>query len=158
MATLTAISNLHKKTIAIAPNSDAGNNEIFESLKDFSQKFDFIQMYRNLPREAFLGLLKYSGVLVGNSSSGVIEASYFDIPVVNIGIRQKDRERGDNVIDVPRVSEKIIQKAVKTALTSKKKKFTAQKIYGNGNSGKFIAKKLSSIKITKKLIQKQIHY
>ena len=77
-------------------------------------------MFKSIPREDFLGFLKYSGVLVGNSSSGMIEASYFGIPVINVGIRQKGRQRGKNVVDVKhssneiyKVIEKIMEKSTK---------------------------------------------
>ena len=89
---LHSILNLEKTTIMISPNSDAKSNVIQEKLREFSKKYDLLNFYINLPRQDFLGLLKYCGVLVGNSSSGIVEASYFSIPVVNIGIRQLGRE------------------------------------------------------------------
>ncbi len=74
--------------------------KFFKHLKKAANDSLFIHLYPNIPRNDFLGLLKHCGALVGNSSSGIIEASYFKIPVVNIGIRQKNREKGNNVIDV----------------------------------------------------------
>jgi len=97
-------------------------------------------------------------VQVGNSSSGLIEGSYFNIPVVNIGIRQKNRERGKNVIDVPVESSSYIQKAILKALNLKKSKSSNVRIYGNGNASKKIVGILEKIKLDKKLIQKQIFY
>jgi len=97
---LKAIIKLKNPTIAIAPNSDAGSDIIFKYLKEYSKKFNFIQLYANLPRKDFLSLLKNVGVLIGNSSSGLIEAGFFGTPVINIGIRQKNREHGKNVIDI----------------------------------------------------------
>src|SRR3972149_12176837 len=67
--TLKAIKKLNKTTIAIAPNSDVGNSQIFKQLKSFSRKYPFITLYPTVPRNDYLGMLKYSGVLVGNSSS-----------------------------------------------------------------------------------------
>lgn len=154
---LNAIIMTKKPTIVISPNSDAGNKMIFKSLKLYSKKYDFIKTYPSIPRNEFLGLLKYCGVLVGNSSSGIIEASHFDIPVVNIGIRQKDREKGQNVIDVLNISTGDIHKAILRAFMKKhivKKKI----IYGNGTSSKKIVKHLERITLDKKLIQKQIYY
>ncbi len=66
----------------------------------------------------FLGLLKNCGVLVGNSSSGIIEASYFQIPVINIGIRQNDRERGKNIVNIPEFSTKLIYSTINKSLKS----------------------------------------
>jgi len=156
---LKAILKFKKPIIVIAPNSDAGNAEIFNKIKEYLEKNKEMKMYENVPREDFLGLLKNCGVLVGNSSSGIIEGSYFDIPVVNIGIRQEGRERGYNVIDVPKVSELDIQKAVKKAFNHNKlKKNKKKNVYGNGKASKKIVKYLSQIKLDNKLIQKQINY
>lgn len=159
LATLKAIAKVKKPTIAIAPNSDAGNKKIFEYLESFSRKYNFIRMYRNLPRSDYLGFLANSGVLVGNSSSGMIEASYFNIPVVNIGIRQKNRERGENVIDVKDVSIDSIYLAILKALrTRKKRKFLQHSLYGTGVASKKIVNHLEKIKLNKELIQKQLSY
>jgi len=156
LQTLTAIKNLGIKTIAIAPNSDPGNTPIFNALKTFAKKYDFLDFYENVPRSDFLGFLKYGGVLVGNSSSGMIEASYFNIHVVNIGIRQKGRERGLNVIDVENSKDAIftaIRKSLKKNINKKN-----GKIYGNGHAAKKIVKYLEKIRITNDLLQKQIEY
>ena len=155
---LNAIVKLQKTTIAIAPNSDAGNYEIFEQLKIISKKYDFVKLFSNIPRKDYLGLLKNCGVLVGNSSSGIIESGFYNTPVVNIGIRQKFRERGNNVIDVEDNSTKKIYSAIKKSLENKMRKNNRKMIYGNGNSSKKIVKHLEKIQITDKLLQKKIIY
>lgn len=156
--TLKAIKKLKKVTICILPNSDAGNFEIFQELKKAAKDCSFMELYSNMPRNDFLGLLKHCGVLVGNSSSGIIEASYFKIPVVNIGIRQKNREKGSNVIDVDHNSN-LIYDAINKIINSKtKQKQKTGYIYGNGNASKKIVNILETILINDKLIQKQIIY
>lgn len=157
--TLKAIAKMQKPTIAIAPNSDAGNKSIFKHLIIFSKKFGFIKLYPTLPRDDFLGMLHHGGVLVGNSSSGLIEASYFNIPVVNIGIRQKNREKSKNVIDVDGSDSNTIYNAIMTALKNKKeKKFKSEKIYGDGTASKKIVKYLEKISSNSDLVQKQLFY
>ncbi len=156
--TLKAIIKFKKTTIAIAPNSDTGNKEIFQKLEHYAKKYQFIKLYKNLPRSDFLGMLKYCQVLVGNSSSGIVESMYFKIPVVNIGIRQQGRERGNNVINVGNNSTILIHKAIKNALITKKRYLKNSYIYGRGNSSKKIVRILEKIKIDKNLIQKQIFY
>ncbi len=154
--TLKAIVKIGESTIAIAPNSDAGNKIIFKHLRTFSKKYDFIKMYNTLPRKDFLGLLKYCGVLVGNSSSGMIEASYFDTSVVNIGIRQKGREKGSNVIQAVNSVNPIynaILKAIK-----KHKKFHKGNLYGKGKAAAKIVRHLEKIKLDEVLINKRISY
>jgi len=156
---LKAIKKLKMKTIAIAPNSDAGNNEIFLEYTKFAGKNEFFRVFESVPRSDYLGFLKYFGVLVGNSSSGIIEASYFKIPVVNLGIRQKGREKGKNVIDIEYPNSELIKKSIIKALKMKKTFLkTQEKLYGEGNSSKKIAEILEKIKLDKKLIQKQITY
>jgi len=155
---LRVMIRMNRPIIAIAPNSDAGSKMIFKYLETFAKKYNFIQVYPSVPRSDFLGLLKYCGVLVGNSSSGMIEASCFDIPVVNIGMRQKDREKGNNVVDVMDTSTTSIHKAMMSAFRMKKQKIKKNRIYGDGTASKKIVKHLERITLDKKLIQKQICY
>lgn len=156
--TLTSIIKLKKTTIIIGPNSDAKSDIIQSKLKEVSAKYDFLNFYTNLPRCDFLGLLKYCGVLVGNSSSGIAEASCFSIPVVNIGIRQLGRERGGEVIDVKDFESKEIEKALKIALKKKNEhKLIKNTVYGDGNASKRIIKILEK-PLPKNLIQKYMSY
>ncbi len=154
---LNAVIKFKKQTIVIAPNSDASGQIIFNILQKYSKSYSFIKLYKSLPRGDCLSMLKNGGVLVGNSSSGVIEAGYFDISVVNIGIRQDGREHGNNVIDVTNETNSIIN-GIEKAFKLKNKKFRRNNIYGDGKSSEKIVKHLEKIIIDKKLIQKQIFY
>lgn len=154
--TLSAIERLHCNTIALAPNSDAGHEAIFQELRTQKRKSNF-NLYESIPREDFLCLLKNCGVLVGNSSSGMIEASYFNIPVVNIGIRQKGRERSKNVIDVNHSSTEIFN-AVLKCLHKKTNITFNEMIYGNGNASKKIVKFIEEVRLSDELLKKQIMY
>ncbi len=154
---LNAVIGFKKQIIIIAPNSDAGGGVIFRILQKYSKNHPVIKLYKSIPRRDYLALLRYGGVLVGNSSSGIIEASYFDIPVVNVGIRQEGRERGNNVVDVTNETNSIIT-GIQKAFRLKNTKFKRNKIYGNGKSSEKIVKILENIIIDKRLIQKQIQY
>ena len=99
-STLNAIVSLKIPTFAIRPNLDSEYKKIFKKLQTFSKKYKFIEVHSSFPRSDFLGLLKNCGILIGNSSSGIIEASCFSIPVINIGIRQKGRDGDKKVIEV----------------------------------------------------------
>jgi len=104
--------------------------------------------------------LKYAAVLVGNSSSGIIESSSFKLPVVNIGIRQEGRERSTNVIDAPHQT-KAIGRAIREALYDERFKGQMLKCrnpYGAGCASQKIIKVLNTIKLNKALLQKQITY
>ena len=154
--TLKAITQIGYETIAISPNADPGNSKIFKQLNFLSKKYNFVNFYASLPREDYLGLLKYSGVLVGNSSSGLIEGSYFGIPVINIGSRQIGREKAKNVIDVTNDVSDTIKRKLLSATNSKKHRYPRSYIYGKGNSSKKIVKYLETIKISKELIEKRL--
>ena len=157
--TLNAIIKTKKPTIIIAPNSDPGNRIIFKKLKSYSQKYHFIKFFPTLPRSDYLGLLKYSGLLIGNSSSGIIEASCFNIPVINLGIRQDEREHGENVIHIKTFSSQKIHKEILHALNKKKLgMFSKSNIYGDGKASEKILKYIKTIPLTSELIEKKIDY
>ncbi len=151
---INAILKIKQQTIIIAPNSDPGNEKIFQAFKKLSLNNKICKFYKNMPREDYLGMLKNCRVLVGNSSSGIIEASYFKIPVVNIGIRQKDREKGPNVLDTHTSTKSILN----TINKAQKIQLDNTKIYGIGNTAKKIVHILETIPLDKNLIQKQIFY
>ncbi len=154
---LNAVIKFKNQIIAIAPNSDAGGQIIFNTLQKYSKNYSLIKLYKSIPRRDYLGMLKYGGILVGNSSSGIIEAGYFNIPVVNIGIRQESRESGNNVINTNNTPNSIMT-GIKKAFNLKNKKFRMNKIYGDGKSSEKIISILENISIDKRLIQKQIQY
>ena len=153
--TLKAIEYFGHRTIIIAPNSDAGSNTIFQNIKHFAKSHNFVRMFPSLPRRDFLCLIKNCGVLVGNSSSGLIEASYFGTPVVNIGIRQQGRERSKNVFDAKSESVISIKRTISHAL---KKNTSPSHLYGIGNTSQKIVRYLEKIPLNERLIQKQITY
>jgi len=156
--TLNAVVKLKKRTIIIGSNLDPGNDIIFKNLIKFADRYDFIKFYPTLPRYDYLGFLKNCGVLVGNSSSGIIEASFFKKPVVDIGTRQWFREKGPNVIGVKYFSQKSIFNAIVKALKLKSNKLKYSSIYGKSNVSKKIIKHLERIKLNRELLQKQITY
>jgi len=156
--TLNAVVKLKKRTIIIGSNLDPGNDIIFKNLIKFADRYDFIKFYPTLPRNDYLGFLKNCGVLVGNSSSGIIEASFFKKPVVNIGTRQQFRESGPNVINIKYFDQKSISNAIVKALKLKSNKLKYSSIYGKSNVSKKIIKHLENIKLNRKLLQKQITY
>ena len=155
---LDALSKLKNQTIAILPNSDAGNEQIINQLRIFSKKCNFLKVFPNLPRNDYLGFLRHCSALIGNSSSGLIEGSYLHTPVINIGIRQLGREKDVNVIDVPIFSKSLILNALKKSLKKKNKKIKNSSIYGTGNASKKIVQYLETIPINPRMIQKKLVY
>jgi len=153
--TLEAISELKKQCILIYPNSDAGGRAMIKVIKEY-ETLPFLKTYKNLPRDLYLGIMACSDVLVGNSSSGIIEAPAMKVAVVNIGNRQQNREKADYVLDVPNNKQEILS-AIKLSLTEKHKiKIRKCKHpYGSGNSSEKIIEILSSITINRRMIEKK---
>jgi len=154
-----ALDKLKEQTILIYPNCDAGGKKFIDLIKRYAKK-DYIYSFKNIEYEDYLGLMKSSDLMIGNSSSGIIEAPSFKIPVINIGSRQQGRERSDNVIDVEPKKEKILN-AIDIALHDKefaKKVNGTKNKFGGGDSAKKIVKILKTIPLDEKLIQKQITY
>jgi GDP/UDP-N,N'-diacetylbacillosamine 2-epimerase (hydrolysing) len=157
--TLETIVEIGYPTVIVYPNSDAGGRRMIEVIKEF-EKCTSMKTFKSLPRREYLSLMKRASVMVGNSSSGIVEAPSFGLPVVNIGIRQEGRERGKNVIDVGHDRREIAQ-AIEKALTDKQFLSEVEKCenpYGDGKASHRIAEALSKIEITPRLLQKKITY
>lgn len=157
--TMEALVELSMQTILILPNSDAGGQAMIKTIKKYAH-YPFIQSFQNLPHIEYLSLMKIANVMIGNSSSGIIEAPSFHLPVVNIGTRQQGRQRAKNIIDVTYDKTEII-KAINKALFNsnfKEKVRNCLNPYGDGKAGPKIAKILSQIKITQSLLQKKLAY
>jgi len=157
--TMQALAKLGMQTILVYPNSDAGGRSMIEVIKEF-EHLPFLRTFKSLPHIEYLSLLNIADALVGNSSSGIIEASSFHLPVVNIGIRQEGRQRANNVIDVASDKEKIIE-AIDTVLHDKAFKQKVNECvnpYGDGRAGLRIVEILAGLEIDQKLLQKKITY
>ncbi|MEL7596900.1 MAG: UDP-N-acetylglucosamine 2-epimerase [Clostridiaceae bacterium] len=158
--TLNAIVECGIQTIISYPNSDNGGREIINTIEDYREKYSFLKVVKNLSQVEYLSLLNIAHVMIGNSSSGIIEAPSFRLPVVNIGTRQGGRLRACNVIDVGYEKEEIL-KGINKALydnTYKEQLKSCINPYGDGKAGIRISKYLSEIKISRELIQKRITY
>lgn len=156
---MAALIALQLPTIIIYPNADAGGFKIIEEINKHKDK-NFIKTFKNLPHLHYLSLLKHSAALIGNSSSGIIEAPSLGVPVVNVGTRQKGRERAKNVIDVGYSKKEIIEAVEKALRDEEFLKEVRKKIspYGDGHASEKITKVLEEISIDKRLLQKRITY
>ena len=152
---LNAVASFKLPTIIISPNSDSGSDIINSEIEKFEKKYNFVKLFSSIPRDDFLCLLNNSGILIGNSSSGIIEGSYLGTPVVNIGPRQNGREQSSNVINVKKESKILIKNAIRNALKTKRKKSL---LYGNGNSSQKIIRYLEKIKLDDELMEKKLGY
>jgi UDP-N-acetylglucosamine 2-epimerase (non-hydrolysing)/GDP/UDP-N,N'-diacetylbacillosamine 2-epimerase (hydrolysing) len=157
--TLEAIVELGYQTVLIYPNADAGGRSMIEVIRRY-EKYPFIRAFRSLTHKEYLSFMRIASVMVGNSSSGIIEAPSFGLPFVNIGTRQRERQRAENVIDVNYDKEEI-KAAIQRALYDQEFRERVRKcknFYGDGKAGMRIANILSMIKIDKKLLEKRMTY
>lgn len=156
--TLEAILSLKYQTIIIYPNADAGGREMIKKIKEY-ETYPFIKTFKSLPSEDYLNLMNIASVMVGNSSSGIIEAPSFKLPVVNIGSRQKGREKGFNVLDVDYDQGEIkdaILKAVND-LEFIQMVRDGENPYGDGQTSTRVLKILKEITLDQKLLHKQLN-
>ena len=119
-----------------------------------------IQVYESIDHDDYIDLLKHTDVLIGNSSSGIISSTIIQLPVVNIGSRNRHRVLSDNII-YEEVDEVKIEKSVEKALYDKSYKAKvkqAKSLYGEGNASEKIVKTLRKLEVNKKLLKKQITY
>lgn len=157
--TLEALKTLKIQTLLIYPNADGGSRKMIEVIKKY-ESLSFIRSFKSIPHEDYLGLLKFASLLVGNSSSALIEAPSFGLPAINIGIRQEGREHGRNIINIGH-DKRLIIKAVKKAIYNRRFKASVKRfknLYGDGRACERIAKVLSRIKLDKRLLEKRITY
>jgi UDP-hydrolysing UDP-N-acetyl-D-glucosamine 2-epimerase len=145
--TLEAISALNLQTVAVYSNSDAGGSIINHMIDEYSRKNNKIKVYPNIEREDFLGLMNVAAVMVGNSSSGIIELPSFSKPFVLVGTRQKRRLEAGNVIRVNYNKDEIMN-GIRKAIYDEKFKRKLLKIknpYAFGRSSDIIVKKIIHI-------------
>ena len=145
--------------VVVMPNSDAGSLEIRKQLSDCEKKDDY-RIFYNLTREEYLSFIKIADVMVGNSSSGLLEAPTFKTAVINIGQRQKDRVSADNVIHVSDYRQDKITSAIKRSLSLSFRESLQQVTnpYGTEKASRKIIEILKNINIDKDLINKKMSY
>ncbi len=151
---LAAIDALGMPAIALWPNADAGSEEISRGMRKYREqnRDSRVHFFKNLPISDYVQLMNRTACLIGNSSSGIREGAFIGTPVVNVGSRQSNRQRGPNVIDTECERDSIIE-AVRRHLQHGT--YPSTPIYGDGNAGRRIADILASANPP---IQKTIAY
>ena len=158
-ATLDAIVQLKHQTIVIFPNAAAGGRAMIRVLEKY-RSLAFLRAFETMSRSHYLSLMNVAGVLVGNSSSGIIESPLFHLPAVNIGTRQQGRECASNIINVDYDTSQIIA-ATKTALEDAMFRGIVDQCknpYGDGTASVRIAGVLREVEIDARLLQKHMTY
>lgn len=152
---LKAVLGCGLQAMCIAPNADAGGLAIKRMLDRYSDRRD-VRVRVHLSRAEYASWMAAARVMVGNSSSGIIEAATFQLPVVNVGSRQQFRERSGNVLDVP-PQWTAIEAVIRRVLTGR---FMGpwENIYGDGKAGTMIVSLLQTLSIGPEILRKVNEY
>jgi UDP-hydrolysing UDP-N-acetyl-D-glucosamine 2-epimerase len=129
--TLLACSDVGLPCLVFWPGNEAGMNATSKAIR-VQRPYLPMRTVRNLPPHRFLKLLTQAACLVGNSSVGIREAGYLGVPVVNLGSRQRNRERAGNVLSPSNFGPDIVQ-AIKAQVAHGR--YRSSPLYGDGHSG-----------------------
>jgi len=155
-AVFTALGNLSEQILFCYPNADAGSRELMERTKSFIASRGHGKVFTNLDTVTYLSLLRQVDVLVGNSSSGIMESASFALPTVNVGLRQQGRERPRNVLDADADVNSILQ-AIDRARTGEFRELLAGMAnpYGEGCASETIVRVLTTVPLSQTLLMKR---
>ena len=148
-----AIENAPGQLIFVYPNADAGGHALIERSRALARRRPGTHIFVNLDAVTYWSLLGQVDAMAGNSSSGIMEAASFGLPVVNVGMRQQGRERGRNIIDVAADSS-AISRAIEHALHAEFREALRgmENPYGNGTAARSIVRVLTTVSLDDLLI------
>lgn len=151
---LTAVHAKNMQALCLMPNADAGNESIRAALEAWRGNPD-VRLVTHLPRAEYVSWMAAADVQVGNSSSGIIEAASFGLPVVNVGSRQSEREQSGNVVDCDTTQSAILDAILGTdALRGRH----FVNVYGDGNAGERIVERLATLSLDASILSKKNAY
>jgi UDP-hydrolysing UDP-N-acetyl-D-glucosamine 2-epimerase len=149
---LRAIEAVGLGAVFTFPNVDTSGRSVTARLREFAAGRERTALVENLGSQAYLSLMRHAAAMLGNSSSGIIEAASFELPVVNVGTRQEGRLRPANVIDVGYEADEI-EAALRRALDPD---FRAglrglENPYGDGHAAERIVSTLRDVELGPRL-------
>jgi UDP-hydrolysing UDP-N-acetyl-D-glucosamine 2-epimerase len=157
-ALFSALESVPGQLLFCYPNADAGGRVLIERVERFSHARAGSRVFVNLDPIVYWSLLQYVDLLLGNSSSGIIEAASFELPVVNVGIRQRGRERGRNVLDAePRVDSILDRIGAARSESFRRSLQGMENPYGDGRAAGKIVAVLASVPLGEELLVKRAH-
>ncbi|WP_196137762.1 UDP-N-acetylglucosamine 2-epimerase [Aliikangiella sp. G2MR2-5] len=151
-----ALEKRNEQIVFCFPNADTGSHQIMEKAEKFSARHPKAQIRVNLDPITYFGLLCCANMMVGNSSSGIMESPSMGLPAVNIGLRQQGREQAKNIIDVS-ADATAISIAIEKALCPAFKESIKNTInpYGDGHAAERILEVLKRLPSKEKLLFKK---
>ncbi len=154
-ALFEALEAMPDQLLFCYPNADAGSRDLIARAEAFLRVRGSGKIFVNLPPVQYWSLLKQVRMMIGNSSSGIMETGSFGLPTVNVGLRQKGRERPANVLDAAPTSISILER-VKEAGSSEFRRSLAGMCnpYGDGYAAERIVRVLTSLPERDELLMK----
>jgi UDP-hydrolysing UDP-N-acetyl-D-glucosamine 2-epimerase len=151
-----ALQTVDAQILFCYPNADAGSHALLERTRALLSTRSDARVYVNLDSVTYWSLLRQVALLIGNSSSGIMEAASFALPVVNVGFRQKGRERPRNVLDAEPETKAILSKIGEAmSLEFRESLAGMTNPYGNGNASEKIVQVLSTVPLSEELLVKR---
>lgn len=141
--------------VIMRPNSDAGGAKIDAILDKLTDNERFV-IRDHLDRDTYLATLAQADLMVGNSSSGIIESASFDLPCLNIGTRQHGRLRNTNVVDCPNITSHDLDQALQRCLAMPHGPFVNQ--YGDGRTAERLSQILKNLPLDQQILAKTNAY
>lgn len=151
---LDALARSNVQVVALMPNSDAGSDGVRTALEQRRNRSGF-HLATHFSREHFVSWMASADFMIGNSSAGIIEAATFGTPVVNIGSRQRLRERNANVRDVSLCPDDI-ESGIRWAIEQGRS--DPGNVYGDGRAGDRIVSLLASLQLDPSVLEKANSY
>jgi UDP-hydrolysing UDP-N-acetyl-D-glucosamine 2-epimerase len=153
---LAALDEIALPVIFTLPNADTGNSVIRRKIAEFTATREKAWDIDNLGTQGYFSMMKVARMMVGNSSSGIIEAPSFRLPVVNIGTRQNGRVKAGNVVDTGYTRNEIMQ-AIHTALEPGylRSLENLENPYGDGHASEKIVEHLKNVSLDEHLLVKK---
>jgi GDP/UDP-N,N'-diacetylbacillosamine 2-epimerase (hydrolysing) len=153
---LSGIQELDLSVIFTHPNMDSSGRRITARIREFVEDYAKATVLVNASQPHYLNLMRSVSAMAGNSSSGIIEAASFELPVVNIGSRQEGRVRARNVIDAAPDADAVVAALGEATSPSFRKSLAGMdNPYGSGKAGEAIADVLSKVDISPGLLLKR---
>jgi len=156
---IAALEDIDTQVVFTASNADNGGRFINEKLRDRSSNDERFLFCENLGTQVYFSAMQYASAMIGNSSSGIIEAASFKLPVVNIGSRQDGRERSLNVIDTGYGKDQI-NEAIKKALSIEYQGSLKdiENIYGSGRASEKIVNYINELTLERSILKKPFYF
>jgi GDP/UDP-N,N'-diacetylbacillosamine 2-epimerase (hydrolysing) len=149
-----AVLECGMQALVLMPNADAGSDAVRAALETRRDRAG-VALLTHLPRPDFIAAMATADVMVGNSSAGIIEAASFGTPVINIGSRQRLRERNANVIDVE-AEPAAVRAAIGASLSAGR--HPVANVYGDGHAAARIVAALRDAPIGQEMMMKTNAY